>query len=328
MRFCILDVMDKGLYLRTRLEEAGHIAGSLDDADLLLVDCDWEWASPRPELIKQAVEKGAKVAVYPHGGQPTMFVYDGLTAIDDRVDLRLEHGPRNPELARHLGLELKQQAFGWLYSPTKEFLPVSKAKRVLFAPQHPNLEARNNGGGPDSGPVINNGVYRDLLRLGYEVKVSVVGPLWWNGIWPHPRARMLANPQMRLTLALEQIAQADVVIAAGTLAAAAVALGKPTVFLEEHDCSDYLNHEYRAADHADDYRDLFRYPLVAGNGPLEDLITVACQGTEATRIWREWWIGDDGTAEAVRHLGHLWGESSRRDVQIQGVTARASLGAN
>src|SRR4051812_2940222 len=93
MKFSVFDVMDKGLYLKQALETAGHTETPFsDDPDLLLLDCDWEWALPRPQLIDQAVKRGIKVALYPHGGQPTAFAYDGLTKPHPGVDLRLEHG--------------------------------------------------------------------------------------------------------------------------------------------------------------------------------------------------------------------------------------------
>jgi hypothetical protein len=45
---------------------------------------------------------------------------------------------------------------------------------------------------------------------------------------------------MRFTHSYELIQDADVVVGAGTIAAAAVACGKPTVMLGGHDCSDYI----------------------------------------------------------------------------------------
>src|SRR6185369_7635014 len=108
--------MDKGLYLRDRLIEEGHEEKPIEEAELLIVDCDWEWALPRPQLIRQAAEAGLKVAVYPHGGQATFWAYDGLTKPDPAVDLRLEHGPRAAELAERLNLTGtgRLEAFGWL----------------------------------------------------------------------------------------------------------------------------------------------------------------------------------------------------------------------
>jgi hypothetical protein len=79
MKFSVFDVMDKGLYLKQTLEAAGHEPVRFDDADVLILDCDWAWADPRPQLIDEAVARGLKVALYPHGGMPTVHVYDGLT---------------------------------------------------------------------------------------------------------------------------------------------------------------------------------------------------------------------------------------------------------
>ena len=126
MRFAIYDHGGKAMYLHQQLVAAGHTAAKvLADADVLLVDCDWRWAHPRPELIASAHEAGAKVVLYPHGGLPMVFNYDGLTDPDPLVDLRLEHGPGSVEIADRLGLDLRQQATGWLYCPTRPFTPAS-----------------------------------------------------------------------------------------------------------------------------------------------------------------------------------------------------------
>lgn len=324
MKFSVFDVMDKGLYLRQALEAAGHEPGIFPDVDLLLLDCDWAWASPRPELIRQAVEAGVKVALYPHGGQATVHVYDGLTEPDPGVDLRLEHGPGSVEVGALVGVPV-QEAHGWLYSPTAPFASVKDPVRVLFAPLHPNIEAMQKGLDGDPAPRLNSHVYRQLLDTGYEVIVSTVGPLWRNGVWAHPSATIIPNPEMRFSRVFELIQAADVVVGAGTLAAAAVACGKPLVMVGGHDCSDYIDGQYKRATRADEYEDWLRYPFNAEDGPLEPLIRAACKGSAETAGWRERWVGDDGTTAAVRALEHLVGEhESSRHVAIGGVTARAT----
>jgi hypothetical protein len=326
MKFSVFDVMDKGLYLKQTLEAAGHEPVRFEDADVLILDCDWAWADPRPQLIDEAVARGLKVALYPHGGMPTVHVYDGLTKPHPGVDLRLEHGVGSIDIAEHLDLDLRQAAPGWLYCPTLPFSPIEDPQRILFAPLHPNIEAMNAGeNGPDPAPHLNRDVYRQLLEFGFDLTVSVVGPLWRNGLWAHPRATMVSNNDMRFTHAYELIQNADVVVAAGTIAAAAVACGKPTVLLGGHDCSDYIRGEYVRADHADDYQDWLAYPFNVEDAFLADLILDACAGSVEASAWRERWISDDGAAAAVRALEHLVGEDTEtsRHVAICGVTARA-----
>ncbi len=329
MRFALWDHAGKGGYLHQRLLQAGHTtAETFADADLMLLDCDWAWAHPRPELIQAAHSTGAKIALYPHGGLPTMFVYDGLTEPDPLVDLRLEHGHGSIEAAELLGLELKQEAPGWLYSPTRPFQLVDKPRKILFAPQHPNMEMLLNGGtnGHDPGPSQNQQTYRDLLELDFDLTVSVVGPLWRNGIFPHPRARLASNHEMRFEASLPLITEADVVVAGGTMAALAVAMGKPTVMLAQPDLTDYVNGRYQEATHADLYRDLFRYPLDVSDGDLEALIARACASNDEAAAWRTLHIGDDGTTEAIRLLDELVGEtvSSTSHVTIEGITAHST----
>lgn len=327
MRFALGDHEGKAGYLHQALVAAGHTASEgLADADVLLLDCDWRWAHPRPEMIGAAVEAGAKVVLYPHGGLSTVFVYDGLTEPDPRVDMRLEHGPGNGQVAEMLGLELRQEAVGWLYSPTREFIACPEPRKVLFAPQHPNMATVNGPNGNDPGPALNQQVYKQLLRLRYDVTVSVVGPLWRNGVWPHPKTTLTSNHGMEFSTSYQQILKHDVVVAAGTFLAAAVALGKPAVGIGGHDCADYVDGAYKRSENAESYEETLRYPLDAADDHLENLIGTACLGSAAVDAWRGLFVGNDGTKAAIEVLERLC-PSSSRNATIAGATARSGANA-
>ena len=323
MRFGIWDHAGKGGYLREQMLRAGHSpAETLEDADLLLLDCDWRWANPRPDLIRAAVQAGTRVVLYPHGGLPTVFVYDGLTPPDPNVSLRLEHGPGPIQVAERLGLDLSQRAVGWLYTPTRPFRPVEEPRRMLFAPQHPNMEALLNGtlNGQDPGPAINNRIFRELLEFEYdELSVLTVGPSWRNGVFAHPRVRQVSNHEMTLQTAYAEVMRTDVVIAAGTVAALAVACGKPTVMLGQGHYADYIGGRYVFPDNWESYDADLRYPIDAETGDLEDAIYRACEGDEEAADWRERFVGDDGTTSAIEALEEL----VSADVRVRGVTAKA-----
>lgn len=331
MRFACFDHAGKSFYLLGELLKAGHTSAErIEETDVLLMDCDWPWAGNRASLIDAAVNAGAKVVLYPHGGMPTVFNYDGLAQPHPGVSMRLEHGSGSLEIAAAFGMngELRQQATGWLYCPTLPFKPAKKAKRVLFAPMHPNIEAVTAGtNGHDPAPAMNQQVYRDLLALHLdELIVSVVGPPHMSGVWPHPRAKIVPNKAMLFTAshALILASKCDAVVAAGTMGATAVALGKPTVMLGQGDWSDYVGGEYRRADHADAYQDLARYPLDVEDGCLGDLLARASSGDAGAAEWRARFVGDDGTQEAVKLLEQMMGEQPSRNVTIQGATARGA----
>ncbi len=316
----------KELYLRQALYARGHTeADKIDDTQLLLVDTDAPWALPRPQMIQAAKEVGAKVALYPHGGLPD-WTYDGICEPDPRVDLRLEHGPGHLDLGDLLGLDLKQEAYGWLYSPTAEFQPVDNPVKVLFAPLHPIMEGLANPetNGHDGAPAWNQEVYKQLLRLGYQLTVSVVGPPHRSGLWPHPRALLVANPTMGFTGSYQLVVAADVVVGAGSMAALAVACGKPVVMLAQDNFTTYANGDYTAPAHPELYKDLFRYPLDASDGDLGELILQACAGDPAAAEWRARYIGNDGTDAAVLALERLVEQQpASRDVTVVGATATA-----
>lgn len=328
MRFALFAYENKGAYLRQRLEARGHtVSERIEETDLLILDCDWWWAAPRPAMIDVAEKHGVKVALYPHGGQSTTFVYDGLTKPDRRVALRLEHGPGSIEIARLFGGDtLNQHAAGWLFSPTAPFSPLDDPGRILFAPMHPNIEALNKRqNGHDPGPRINQRIYRELLETGREFTVSLVGPPDRNGIWAHPRATLVQNNTMALSESFQLLETVDSVIATGTLAALAVARGKPTVMFAQHDLTDYVDGRYQEAEHADLYRGIVRYPINCDDGHVSDLLARACAGDTRAAEWREAFVGKDGTEAAIRLLENLAGEplpeQAKSDVTIQGATA-------
>ncbi len=336
MKFALYEFEGKELYLRQALYARGHTqAERIDDTDLLLVDTDVPWAHPRPQMIAAAKAAGAKVAVYPHGGLPD-WTYDGIAEPHPDVDLRLEHGPGSSEVASLLGLDLRQQAFGWLYSPTQPFAPVEDPKRVLFAPLHPIIEGLANPetNGHDPAPEFNQRVYKQLLALGYELVVSVVGPPHRSGLWPHPRATLVANPAMGFTNSYQLVMAADVVIAAGTMAALAVACGKPTVMFAQDNFTTYANGDYTGPDNPGLYEDLIRYPLDASDGNLGVLILRACAGDPAAAEWRDRFVGNDGANAAVLALERLVEsredevKKPKRNVKIQGMTSKAKVQAD
>jgi hypothetical protein len=331
VRFALYDHAGKSAYLRQALYAHGHTESDrIEDTDLLLLDTDAPWAHPRPEMIAAAKAAGAKVALYPHGGQPACWMYDGICDPDPGVDMRLEHGPGSLEIAQLIGVDLRQNATGWLYSPTHPFKPVENPRTVLFAPLHPIIEGLGKQmNGHDPAPAWNQRVYRDLLALGYDLAVSVVGPLQRSGIWQHPRALIVTNPQMLFTHSYEQIMAADVVVAAGTMAVAAVACGKPVVMLGQDNFQDYVDGEYPQAARPDLYRNLIRYPLDTSEGDLDDLIAQACGGDQAADEWRERFVGDDGTDTAITLLEQLIDSAAAaaplesRSVTVEGATATA-----
>ncbi len=325
MKFALYDHGGKGLYLQQQMLSAGHeLSKEPEDLDLMILDCDWPWAFPRPRMIEIAKEHGIKVALYPHGGRPTVFVYDGIAEPNPDVALRLEHGIGAVTMAKLFTDEdLKQKATGWLYCPTKDFTPIGPREflRILFAPLHPNMEALQKGtNGHDPAPSLNQEIYRRLLELpNTEITVSLTGPAWRNGVWAHPKARFTDNPGMVFHHSFEQILSHDVVVGAGTMGVAGVALGKPTVMFGQDSFVDYVDGEYRHAAHAHSYGAMVRYPIDTDDGPLSDLIRTACEGTDAVYRWRGEWVGTDGTDNAVGWLEDL----CSNDVVIQGATARA-----
>jgi len=264
MRFALFDHQGKGLHIGQALVAAGwDLSGDPADCDLLLVDHDGPYAHPRPAIIEAAYDAGAKIVLYPHGALPTVTFYDGAYAPDARIDARLEHGEGHVEIGRRIGLgDIGQTVVGWTYSDRAAFAP-TRPERILFAPIQPN----GSGELKEHDRLRNHHAWMQLREIG---NVAVRNPGFPADV----------------TSAFADVDQADVVVAAGTLACLALARGKPVVMIHDRN----LENEVEPA-HLDAYDDYQRYPLTVGDAPLGDLIAEACQGSAHVDAWRNLFVG-------------------------------------
>ncbi len=265
-RFAVFNHQDKGAMIAAALHQAGwQQAETAQECDVLLIDHDGPFAHPRPQFIGEAYEAGAKVVLYPHGANPSVTFYDGAFDPDPRVAVRLEHGAGPLEIAHRAGLgDLHQRVVGWTYTPRADFAPIDRPRTILFAP----IQANGNGEIAEYDAVTNQQGWDQLQDVDAEIVVrDLGGPGSVLGAW-------------------QAVAEADLVVAAGSLAYTAIASGKPVVMLHDR------NWERGAPPvHERLYADYARYPLTVGDGPLADLIAEACQGSERVHEWANLFVG-------------------------------------
>lgn len=275
MRVAFSDYSGKGTRLGAALVAAGH---ELVDADgqVAVVDHD------HPTTGGPLVEAHERSIVYPHGGTPILS-WDGAPP-HPNIRLHLVHGPGHAEVFALYGHPVPAVSIGFTYCDLSPFRYPEAPRRVLFAPSHP----MDNGFMDPRMKVANAAAFEALISSGMEVTVRSWARRSDWGLAKRANVRWTVGG----TLATDDIDQADLVVADGTVAALAVARGCPTLFLgsgidadESHDGSG------RSHPHFARYAERMRYPYDINDGPLPELVERVCQPDDAVGRWRAQFVG-------------------------------------
>lgn len=276
--FTILDPQQKGKPFAAALIAAGWTAHDVNQwhpADVLLTHHDMPISNYRYAIDRYA-ELGAKIVVFPDGFNPFTY-WDGihLPYKNDAALIISEAHRAVMDTWRH---PVPTHVIGWPWSPVCDFQPTSGA-RVLFAPVHPD----GNGYLPPADVQTNRLVYAALLELpGIELKVRYLGSLDQNGLQAENGVIFEAGVYDN---SHQSIHAADVVIATGTYAAMAVALGKPVVMYSQN---------MPQTPHYDDYIGMLDYPFTWEKGiDMGNLIKIVCSGMQAADDWKARFISHE-----------------------------------
>jgi hypothetical protein len=301
MKVQICDHQNKSAALREAIISAGHEIVA-HNANILLVD----WDGPiyhYPRIIERAFEEGANVYVYSHGAMP-ITAWDGVWQPSNSISGYLAQSVGQKWVMETYGYPHPIHVIGWHYSEQRPFKVVNKIEKILFAPWHPH----GDGWILPEGKALNTQIFENLLQLPYQVTARIIHSIEANGL--HEARRVTFQESNRtISQSIEAIEQHDLVIAYGTLAYLAIALGKPTVVYGQDVCPQdgYSLETVKYVKSWDKYREYMRYPYDASNlGPLgmDWVMQQACQ-TEA-QDWRERFIGKQfDPAEFVNLLERL-----------------------
>jgi len=290
MKIQISDHQDKSFALRDALADHGHEIVKYDP-DILLIDFDGGIAH-YPIVIERAYESGALIYMYSHGAMP-ITAWDGVVKPSPLINGYLAQSPGQKWVMEAYGYPHPVHVIGWHYCQQQPFSPPSEPKKLLFAPWHPH----GDGWMLPEGKALNTELFDNLIQLRFDLTCRIIFGMEANGLRDVPGVSWQMSDR-KITSSIEAIKAADVVVAYGTFAYLAIALGKPTVMYGQGICPQdgYSPETLKYVKSWDKYRDYMRYPYDAdGLGPygVNDVIHRACK-TEAAD-WRERFIGEQFT---------------------------------
>lgn len=236
------------------------------------------------KMFDKMSEEGSTIFIYPHC--PTVpWWYDGIYTIDPRVNTIFVIGEEQKEAAQIFIPETTHiEVTGFPYCEQLRFKPCQSPKNVLFAPIHSSNE--NLPFRPEA-IESNTKAFESLLKIP-DIKLTVryLGTnLERLGLWVEKNVKYIhGNPDG----SYQDIDNADLVIAEGTYMFLAVARGKPTVGLNQHN-PIRMNNDGRTPKRWDEYGHKVSYPIDASDGNLADIIKFA--GRNEASLWRERSIG-------------------------------------
>jgi hypothetical protein len=258
VRVAFYDHGGKGARIADALHAAGHTIVD-DHGDVALVDHDDTWV----DVHRRLIDEHQRVVIYPHAGIPVL-TWDAYP-VHPHVRLALCHGPGHAELAGLYACPVPHISVGWCYSDLAEPRTVASVRRVLFAPLHPGNDGRYAHGQQEA----NDATLQLLADAGLDVTVR--------------DGRGLAH---------DDIDTHDLVVAASTPLALAVARGAPTLSFADdlrHDCSPFPPPV--PPRHWDRLLPWMRYPFDVADGPLVELAAAVCAQPASVAEWRRRFVG-------------------------------------
>jgi hypothetical protein len=265
---------NKARPLADALHKAGYkTVDSPIPADALLIDHDIKEYGHR-EHVERYSKMDKPVFVYPHGAAP-MLCWDGIHEPSDMVNTVFVTSTGHKRVMERYGFPLPIEVIGWYLCDIKPWEPTD-GYRILFAPIHPimghvfmfpeDLEA-------------NRRTYERLLAIdGIDLVVRHIGNLKINGLWDDPKATIYQGKTDNNT---DQIEKADLVIGNGTIAYMAIAMGKPTIMMNQLTPArepDIHTLERLESASVEKYADYMRFPFDVDNSDnLEKIIKDACR---------------------------------------------------
>lgn len=300
MRFYINNYQLKSAAFRNALLEAGHIEDDINP-DVILFDRDWYIHNdnkPRPETLKYP---NATLMVYPHSALPPWW-YDGLVPLQDRVKCVFVIGEGHKRAMNIINPHARVEVTGWPWCEVKPFR-ANEIRNILFAPIHP-------AGGrlrPEAFEA-NQSIMRDLKSLcsKYHVTIRFIESRIRQGLSRHEAFHWIRGVPDNST---DDIDNADLVIAEGTMMYLAAARGKLVIGINQHlPCRANKMSEQYTPKNWHKYGDDIAYPINYGEAPILELFERAL--IEQTQ-WRKDFVGDK--MDPIKFAGkveNVWKETA------------------
>ncbi|KKK46803.1 hypothetical protein LCGC14_3161590 [marine sediment metagenome] len=248
---------------------------SSSEDDLLLIDIDI--MEVRQKIID---EFNGKVMIYPHGAAPNL-TWDGVYKPHPKIFKNLVTSEGHKEVMRRYGYPVPVEVIGWYLCEIEPWKPM-KGNKVLFCPIHPIV------GGLfmyDEDVLENGRVFKELLDMDLDISVRYRHALIINGIHKEEGVRYYSTGWF------DDLDEYDMVVANGTLAYVAIAMGIPTVMVKQDTCTrmpgDAANNRVEVKS-VEKYWDYLKYPYCS-----EDLETSMRLASKHEPVeWKSRFIGE------------------------------------
>jgi len=262
-----------------------------------LGDADW-----RRGWIDTIKEKRVPVFLYPHAARP-MVQYDGPVTPRDDVTCMFTQAEGGVELMKRIGYPCSVEAVGWAMTEILPFKPSAPVNKILFAPIHPN----GNGFLHEVDKDINLRTYEKLAQYckesGKKMTVRFCRNIRDNGLQKqyNDQESFVTWHQATTDVASMQMREFDLIVGHQTYAYMAVALGKPTLMMDEAvppRCGNRADN-FEFVKHWDDYKDYLMYPLDILNAEhsVDEWVDIAAASDEPIKEWKKRFIGNPFDAD-------------------------------
>lgn len=291
MNFYFYLHQNKGRPLLEAMKAAGWTpTGQAANAAAVFSDSD---VPSRMKSLNGFLRRGAKIFLYPHAARPNLFNdFEGYPWCP-KVTAHFVSAEGHIEILKRVGIGHKFEVTGWYLCPMKPFEPRTQARKILFAPIHPN----SNGTLSKSDRKVNADTMRKLQPLvesgEIDLTIRFLRGLDKNGLWEVPGVTYIeGQPDQTYS----QIDDADLVVSHQTFAYIAIARGVPTVMMGEDvppriGCEEYGTFKYVM--NFDKYKDLLMYPLdILAEDDTLGLFERAIRSDTEIADWRRRLIGE------------------------------------
>ena len=241
--------------------------------------------------------------IYPHAAL-SAYIWDGLVSSEIPAACNFTYGEGQRQIMAAYGYPHPTMAVGWPYGPIEPFRPRQAVQRILFAPKHPNGKRALI----DQDQALNREVFQRLRTAGAELTVYYGHDLENNGLERVPGIQYIPST-LNLDGAVQQIRQADLVVAHDTFAYLSIAQGVPTLMFTGNQTPHVIG---KPVKNWKSYRHIAKYPLdildvTAKKAPA--LIERAASTDEDIHDWKERMIGQpfcgDRFVDAIEERANL-----------------------
>jgi hypothetical protein len=244
------------------------------------------------KIVTDHQRKRNHLFIYPHSAIPNLFNdFPGFEPYP-HIDVQFVTAPGHMEVLRAMDYPNKLDTIGWYLCPMLPFAPRAEARRILFAPIHPQA----NGSLSPVNKQNNINAYKKLLRAQaendqLEITVRFLYGLENSGLWYADGIRYIEGKPDQ---SYGDIDEADVVIGYHTFAYIAIARGVPTITLgEDFPPSFWYQGVFQYVRSWEKCKELMRYPFdILGDMEPMELFRRAIQSDDEILDWKRRMIGE------------------------------------